>query len=68
MAQCDGLGVERIATRSQAHDADVAWDQPHQHEYQRGGSQQGRDHQQHALDDVAIHYLSSQIVARSWFR
>ena len=53
MAQRDGLGVERAAARSQAHDADVARDQPHQHEHQRGRSQQGRDHEQHALDDVA---------------
>ena len=60
MAQRDGLGIERAAARSQAHDADVAWDQPHQHEHQRGRPEQRRDHQQHALDDVAIHIFPAR--------
>ena len=57
MAGGDRPRIEAAAAGPQAHHADVAGDQPHQQEHQRRRPDQRRDHQQHALEDVAVHLL-----------
>ena len=68
----DRRRVDRAA-RAQPHHADVAGNKAHQDEHQGRRPDQGRDRQQQAVQDVAIHrrapalalpYLSSQILAR----
>ncbi len=81
MAGGERLGREAGAAGAEPHQADVAWDQPHQDKHQHRRSDERRDHQQEAAHDIAMHWLgsvsvfrpvlafyrSSQMFARSWF-